>query len=144
MNLTLKRKVFTNESTTGELFINDVFECYTLEDTDRGLTATMDIKDIEKTKIHSKTAIPYGEYEVVITFSNRFKCLMPLLVNVKGYAGVRIHTGNKAADTEGCILVGKTVGLDFVGNSRAEYAELFAKLSEAAAKEKIILTIIKS
>lgn len=144
MKLTLKRKVFTNESTTGELFIDDVFECFTLEDVDRGLTATMPMDEIEKTKVHSSTAIPYGEYEVVITFSNRFKCLMPLVVDVKGYAGIRIHTGNKAADTEGCILVGKTKGLDFIGNSRDEYAVLFKKLSDAAAKEKIHLTIMKS
>ena len=97
-----------------------------------------------KAKIHGMTAIPYGEYEIVITWSNRFKCLMPLLVNVPGYEGVRIHTGNKAEDTEGCILVGKTKGLDFIGNSREEYAILFKKLSEAAQKEKIHLTIIKN
>ena len=144
MKLTLKRKVFTNNSTIGELFIDDVFECFTLEDVDRGLTATMPIAEIDKTKVHSLTAIPYGEYEVVITFSNRFKCLMPLLVDVKGFAGVRIHTGNKAVDTEGCILVGKTKGLDFIGNSREEYAILFKKLSEAASKEKVHLTIMKS
>lgn len=144
MRLTLKRKVFTNVSTIGELFIDDIFECYTLEDIDRGLTATMPLSEIDKTKVHSTTAIPYGEYEVVITFSNRFKCLMPLLVDVKGFAGVRIHTGNKSTDTEGCILVGKTKGLDFIGNSRAEYAVLFAKLSEAASREKVFLTITKS
>ena len=144
MKLLLKRKVFTDKSVTGELFIDDVFECYCLEDKDRDLTKTQDLRDILKAKIHGVTAIPYGEYEVVITWSNRFKCLMPLLVNVPGYEGVRIHTGNKAEDTEGCILVGKTKGLDFIGNSREEYAILFKKLSEAALKEKIILTIIKN
>lgn len=144
MKLLLKRKLFTDISTIGELFIDEVFECYTLEDKDRGLTSTMDIKEIEKTKVHAKTAIPYGEYEVIINFSNRFKCLMPLLVDVKGYAGVRVHTGNTSDHTEGCILVGKTQGLDFIGNSKQEYAELFKKLSEAAQKEKIILTIIKN
>lgn len=144
MNLTLKRKVFTNVSTIGELFINDVYECDILEDVDRGLTATMDIKEIDKVKVHAKTAIPYGVYEVVITYSNRFKCLMPLLVDVKGYAGVRIHTGNTADHTEGCLLTGKMTGLDFVGNSRDKYATLFKKLTEACAKEKVILTIIKN
>ncbi len=144
MKLVLKRKVFTNESTTGELSIDGIFECFTLEDIDRGLTATMDIKEIEKTKIHSMTAIPYGDYEVVINHSNRFNCLMPLLIGVKGFSGVRIHTGNKSADTEGCILVGKTVGLDFIGNSKIEYAEIFKKLSDASLKEKVLLTITKS
>ena len=144
MKLLLKRKIFTDKSVTGELFIDDIFECFTLEDKDRDLTKTQDLKDIMKAKIHGMTAIPYGEYEIVITWSNRFKCLMPLLVNVPGYEGVRIHTGNKAEDTEGCILVGKTKGLDFIGNSREEYAILFKKLSEAAQKEKIHLTIIKN
>ncbi len=144
MNLTLKRKVFTINSTIGELFINDEFQCYTLEDVDRGLTSTMDLKEIEKIKVHSQTAIPYGIYEVIINYSKTFKCLMPLLIDVKGYAGVRIHTGNKAADTEGCILVGKTKGFDFIGNSRDEYSVLFNKLSEASKTEKIILTITKS
>lgn len=144
MKLLLKRKVFTDKSTTGELFIDDVFECFTLEDKDRELTKTMDIKEIEKVKVHSETAIPYGDYELVITFSNRFKCLMPLLVDVPAYSGVRIHTGNKAADTEGCILVGKTKGLDFIGNSREEYQILYNKLSQASQKEKMYLTIIKN
>ena len=144
MKLTLKRKIFTKDSTTGELFIDDVFECFTLEDIDRGLTSTMPMDEIEKTKVHATTAIPYGDYEIVITFSNRFKCLMPLLIDVKGFSGVRVHTGNRSTDTEGCILVGKTKGLDFIVNSREEYAILFKKLSEAAAKEKIILSIIKN
>lgn len=144
MKLLLKRKLFTDKSTIGELYVDDVYECDILEDVDRGLTSMMDLKEIEKTKVHSQTAIPYGEYEIIINFSNRFKCLMPLLINVKGYAGVRIHTGNKAEDTEGCLLTGKMAGLDFVGNSRKEYAELFKKLSDASGKEKIILTIIKN
>ena len=116
MNLTLYRKWFTDISTTGVLFIDDAFFCYTLEDA------------VREQKIYGKTAIPYGKYDVVITYSPRFKQNMPLLVNVPNFEGVRIHTGNTANDTEGCILVGKSKGYDFVGGSRKAYDELMERI----------------
>jgi hypothetical protein len=142
MELTLIRQIFTSKSTVGELHIDGKFECYTLEDRDRGLYSTMDPIVREKTKVFGSTAIPYGKYEVVITFSNHFQQLMPLLVSVPGWEGVRIHSGNKAEDTEGCILVGKTKSVDFIGSSRDEYAPLFAKLQDACSKGKVFLEII--
>lgn len=126
MKLLLKRLHKTNNSTVGELSINGKFECYTLEDIERDV------------KIPSKTAIPKGDYVVEISFSNRFKKEMPILLNVPNFEGVRIHSGNTAADTEGCILVGQTRGLDTVGKSRLAFAELFVKLK---TDEKVILTI---
>ena len=94
-------------------------------------------------KIQNVTAIPYGKYEVIINFSNRFQKYMPLLLNVPNYAGVRIHPGNKSADTEGCILVGSSKSLNFIGNSRATYKSLFAKMKLIEKKEKIFINIIK-
>ena len=116
MNLTLYRKWFTDISTTGVLFIDGEFFCYTLEDV------------VREQKIYGKTAIPYGKYEVVITYSPRFKKNMPLLVNVPNFEGVRIHAGNTANDTEGCILVGKSKGQDFIGGSRKTYEELMERI----------------
>ncbi len=98
MNLKLLRKTFTEESTIGVLSVNGTAECFTLEDKVRAV------------KIPGKTAIPAGIYEVTITFSDRFQKPLPLLLNVPNFAGIRIHPGNTAADTEGCILVGKTHG----------------------------------
>ena len=106
MILELKRKIFTDDSTIGELSIDGKFVCYTLEDK---------VRDV---KIKNVTAIPYGKYELAITFSNRFQQYMPLLLNVPGFEGVRIHSGNKSADTEGCILVGSSKSLNFIGSSR--------------------------
>lgn len=129
MKLKLVRETFTNDSTIGKLYINDVFHCYVLEDA---------VRDV---KIKNVTAIPKGTYEVAITFSNRFKQLMPLLLNVPNYEGVRIHWGNYSTDTEGCLLVGSTKAVNMVGNSRTQYAKLLAILSKAIKTEKIHIEI---
>lgn len=131
MILQLKRKIFTDDSTIGELSIDGVFVCYTLED------------KVRDKKIQNVTAIPYGRYEVIINFSNRFQQYMPLLLNVPNYEGVRIHSGNKSTDTEGCILVGSSKSLNFIGNSRATYRSLFARIKKVEKKEKIFINIIK-
>jgi hypothetical protein len=113
----------------GELYINDKFECYTLEDVERPV------------KMAGITAIPRGFYEVVISFSQRFQKPMPLLLNVPNYDGVRIHSGNTSADTEGCILVGKTKQKNSIQQSRLAFASLFPKLTSASKNEKIIIEI---
>lgn len=110
MELKLIRKEFTEDSTIGELFVNGIFECFILEDKDRGLKDTMSIDEINAHKVFGKTCIPYGGYKILVTKSERFSKLkgkpvyLPILLNVKGYEGVRIHVGNKPEDTEGCLL----------------------------------------
>src|SRR3972149_10690167 len=98
MELLLQRKIFTDKSTIGELFVDGVFECFTLEDV---------VRDDEKIK--KVTAIPDGIYTVLVTWSPRFKRQLPLLIDVPGFDGIRIHPGNTADDTEGCLLVGEKV-----------------------------------
>jgi hypothetical protein len=127
MQITVKRLYKTDTSTIGELLIDGVFECFTLEDIERPV------------KIKAETAIPKGTYKVIINQSNRFKRLMPLLLNVPNFEGVRIHAGNTNHDTEGCILVGQTRNKNYIGQSRKAYAKLFKKMQ--AAKE-ISLTIL--
>lgn len=119
MKLQLRRLHKTNNSTIGELYIDGVFECYTLEDVERDV------------KIKNETAISKGTYKVIINQSNRFKRLLPLLIDVPNFEGVRIHSGNTNHDTEGCILVGKTRSLDFIGQSRKAFDSLFKKMQEA-------------
>lgn len=129
MELIVKRLTRTTESTVGELYINGAFECYTLEDAERA------------SKIYGRTAIPKGRYEVIINWSNRFKQYMPLLLNVPDFEGVRIHAGNDATDTLGCILVGRTRSPNWIGDSRAAYRSLFKKMMTVEKKEKIHITI---
>jgi hypothetical protein len=132
MELTLNREIFTDESTIGELFVNGVYECLTLEDVVRP----------DGVKVKGKTAIPKGRYEVIINQSARFKRLLPLLLNVPKFEGVRIHPGNDAGDTEGCILVGTTRSKNFIGGSRDAFNSLFGKLLSAhQGQEKMFLTI---
>lgn len=141
MELTLVRFEFTDKSTIGKLAVSGVFECYTLEDTCREPVPGMWEKEM---KIPGLTAIPYGKYRVVISLSNRFKKLLPEVLGVPNYEGVRIHTGNKPADTEGCILPGVTHDRDWVGNSSAAFGSLFRKIDTALFKgEKVFLEVTK-
>jgi hypothetical protein len=129
MDLALKRTDFTDESTIGELSIGGEFECFTLEDM------------VRPVKIKGFTAIPAGSYEVVISFSARFKCPLPLLLNVPNFDGIRIHPGNTARDTEGCILVGREKGKNSIANSKVAFEKLFGILSRAMETEKVFITI---
>jgi len=119
MLIEVKRPPSNDKCTIGKLYVNGVFECDTLEDV------------VRPKKIAGQTAIPAGEYDVIINMSNRFKRLLPLLVNVPNFDGVRIHAGNTDADTEGCILVGKANGKYSIANSRAAFEKLFAQMQKA-------------
>ena len=107
MNILLKRIAKKETYTIGKLYIDGVYFCDTIEDKDRGLNQTMSINDIKKKKIYGETAIPTGSYSLVIDYSNRFKRRMAHILNVPGYEGIRLHKGNTAKDSLGCIIVGK-------------------------------------
>lgn len=142
MELKLYRKIYSKNSTVGELFINGTFFCFTLEDLCRDINRDGDLNDPGEAKVYGKTAIPAGRYQVLINMSNRFKKLMPLLVNVPGFEGIRIHNGNTAAHTEGCILVGASKAVDFVGKSVDTFDKLMIRLRATAKVELIYITII--
>jgi hypothetical protein len=131
MEIKVIRKVFTGESTIGEMSINGTFFCYTLEDVVR-----------TGEKVYGKTAIPKGKYEVIVNYSNRFKQLMPLLLSVPNFEGIRIHTGNKSEDTHGCLLLGEVKGVNFIGQSKVAYGKFMAKLKTAGKSEKIFIEIV--
>ena len=128
MKLALIRKYKKDKYCIGKLYIDGEYFCDTLEDKDRGLTDNMTVSEISKIKVKKETAIPTGTYKVTITYSNRFKKNMPLINNVKGFEGIRIHSGNTDKDTEGCILVGQNKVIGQVINSQATYKVLYNKL----------------
>jgi Family of unknown function (DUF5675) len=139
MKLTLERDKSGLTCTFGVLFIDDTFVCYTLEDVVREVPGV----PVEQWKVKGQTAIPAGSYRVGVTFSERFKRMLPILHNVPGFEGVRIHTGNTGADTEGCILLGAAVGVESVMRSRDAFTKLYPKLINALGRgEGVTLEII--
>jgi hypothetical protein len=134
MEMKLTRSTLTRQSTIGMLFLDGstVPECYTLEDVVRA----------PGTKVPGRTAIPAGTYQVTIDNSVRFRRPMPHVLDVPYFTGVRIHSGNTAADTEGCILVGRRPAADAVLDSRSAFLQLFTKLERAiAGGQTVTLTI---
>ena len=130
MKLELIRDTRSKNATSGKLYIDGVFQCYTLEDTERLY------------KVKGVTAIPKGIYKVIINMSNRFKKLMPLLIDVPEFAGVRIHCGNTNEDTEGCILVGREVHTDINKELVLKYSGLaFEDLMKTISKSKTQITL---
>lgn len=122
LKLKISRFSFQEKCTIGHLFINDESDSsyFTLED------------KVRSEKIFGETAIPAGTYSVVVDFSDHFNRLMPHILSVPGFNGIRIHSGNTDLDTEGCILVGSTWNnSDFIGNSREAFESLFKLIQEA-------------
>jgi hypothetical protein len=139
MSMKLIRGKGNAKSIEGKLYIDGVFECYTVEDTDRQL---------EKGggKIQDKTAIPRGTYIVGWSFSSHFKKWMPIVLNVPQFEGVRIHAGNSDVDTEGCIIVGAVndvEGDDWISASKVAVDRLYPKIESAVkAGKKVNLEIV--
>jgi hypothetical protein len=129
MKLELQRTTYTDISTIGKLFIDGKFFCYTLEDKDRGLLDSMNLLTIKARKIFGVTAIPKGKYNLTVSMSNRFRRFLPEIHNVKGYEGIRIHRGNYAGDSLGCIIVGARIGVDAVFESTTTETALVRLLS---------------
>jgi len=132
--LTAMRRWYTNKSTISDLLVGMDSISHTLEDPVR-----------EGKKVPGETAIPAGRYEFILSYSNRFKCYLPLLLNVPGFEGIRIHSGNRPENTEGCLLVGKVRPLDqpdLILESRTALKELMAILEPASKKGKMFIEII--
>ena len=126
MILHLKRIFYGFNYTIGKLSIDGVPFCETLEDLPRDV------------KIMNETCIPQGKYKVILNESNRFKRIMPLLLNVPNFEGIRIHSGNTAAHTSGCILVGKNTIKGQLTDSRETFNKLFSLMTDT---DKIEITI---
>lgn len=126
----------------GERFGDGKKRCSVLEDTDRGLTQSMSVEEIKKLKVYGQTAIPRGIYEVQITYSPKFKRMLPILRDVKGFSGIRIHPGNTPSDSLGCLLPGVNDTVGRVSNSTYWFNLLFARIQEAEKSgEKVIIEI---
>lgn len=115
LRIKIERRWPKDDYTIGRVLINGRVVCNSLEDTDRKLNAGMSESEIRKIKVYGKTAIPKGSYRVYLRVSPKFKerywakkygGMVPYISGVKGFEGCLIHVGNRAEDTDGCILVG--------------------------------------
>jgi hypothetical protein len=129
MKITLKRKIYTDKSTIGEIFVDGAFVCYSLEDT------------VRKAKIFGETAIPEGTYNVIVDYSPKFKMKTPFLLSVPNFTYIRIHIGNHPGNTQGCILVGMTPMENFVANSEDAFNLLFPIIERGFKQGKVTITI---
>ena len=135
MHIRVVREPSKNDTTLGSLFIDDHWQCHTLEDVIRPTGE----------KVRNKTAIPPGRYKLILSMSNRFKKIMPEVLNVPMFTGIRIHSGNTAKDTAGCLLVGQTRSIETrsIGRSRFAYTALLLKLRAALkAGDTIYITFV--
>jgi hypothetical protein len=131
MEMTLRRQPSTLHSTIGDLSYGEgKFFGYTLEDV------------VREVKIPKQTAIPPGRYKVIIDKSTRFKRLMPHILDVPEFEGVRIHAGNTDVDTEGCVLVGLTRDTDFIGRSKVAFDLFFSLLTGWLKEDECFITIL--
>ena len=130
MNLRVIREPSTVAATLGILLIDGVFTCWTLEDVVRAV------------KIPGETAIPAGRYDVRLSLSQRFQKLLPEILAVPGFTGIRIHAGNTQADTAGCLLVGRIRAYDRVEESKLALMNVMEHLRRATtAGDPITITI---
>lgn len=134
MKLTLNRIYKAPTYTIGKLYIDGEYYCDVIEDKVRDF--------VSDKKIMHETAIPFGTYEVVVNMSNRFKRLLPLLLNVPYFEGIRIHNGKDETSSSGCLIVGENKIKGKVINSTFYMNDLTNKLLEAQnKKEKNTITI---
>ena len=137
MDVTIWRKYREQGFTISRVYIDGVFFCHILEDEDRGLMQSMSVGEIMNIKLAGRTAIPVGNYKIVRQYSPRFKRVLPSILNVKGFSGVRMHAGNTSKDTDGCPLFGDADEnniRDWVSNSRKRYNAFDAMLQTAGGE----------
>ena len=121
ITMELYRKYKKSDYTIGKLYINGTYFCDTLEDTVRP----------NGVKVYGETAIPYGKYKVVLSYSPKFKRVLPEILSVPMFTGVRMHRGNWAKDTLGCILVGKNKVVGGLTESTDTEIKLISTLKRA-------------
>ena len=140
--LLLKRKYFAKDYTIGHLYYDGKKVCDTLEPPPRGLKAGSTAFQVNQAKKKGPCCIPYGEYQIVVTKSPKFKCWLPLIRNVPGLEGVRIHAGNSTQDTQGCILPGYNREVGKVVDSKKALSDIMRILTDVFEKgENVILRI---
>jgi hypothetical protein len=138
--LLLERVNLNLTSCEGNLYVNGKWFCHTIEDAVRAKPG----KWTSKLKIYGKTAIPYGRYQVLVTWSGRFKRMLTGVFGVPDFEGIRIHNGTSELSSAGCVIV--SYQADAAGrklfNNVAAMNDLCKLVEKAQKVGKVYLTII--
>ena len=124
MDITVQRLTYDDQATQGQMLLDGVFFCYTLEPR----------KDQSQGKPY---CVAVGTYPVILQWSEHFQMVVPVVQNVPDFTGVEIHPGDYPKDTHACCLVGEIESKDFVGQSRAAFDALMEKLKYTSGTNSI-------
>ena len=143
MDITVERINYQEDYTEGKMYIDGEYFCDTLEDKDRGLDDTMSVKDITKIKKHGVTAIPKGKYRVILSYSEKFKKILPEILCVKCFSGVRIHSLNFASQSLGCVGIGYKSEDGIIRGGSKLQPQLIETIKKAIeSKNEVTITIM--
>lgn len=140
IQLKLVRDTFTDNCTLGKMYVNGTYFCETLEDKDRGLNQSLTIEENVRLKVKGETCIPYGKYKGIVNVSPAKKRALPRLLDVPAFQGILIHRGNNKSATLGCLLVGSTRAVGFIGNTIATELKLVDMLQQNGGNFEIEIT----
>lgn len=124
--------------TIGELYVNGVFRCNTLEPRDRGFNASMSSMSINEAKVPGKTAIPTGSYLCHVHWMLKKKKMRPQLYAVPGFWGIFFHEGNTIDDTRGCILLGENTSKGFLSRSKHHVITLTEEIQDCEDRQEMV------
>lgn len=145
MDLFLERKILNDNSTEGNLLIEKKWFCHTIEDKVRAKPGMWKSEN----KVFAKTAIPYGRYEVAVTWSNKFQRRLPLIINVPDFEGIRIHNGTSELSSAGCVIVsfksddGPDSKRNRLVNDKKAMNDLCDLIEKTQKKEKVWINIVE-
>lgn len=137
MTITVWRKYREQGFTISRVYIDGVFTFHVLEPEDRGLMQSMSVGEIMTSKVKGQTAIPVGNYKVLRTWSPKYNKILPQVMNVKGFGGVRFHGGNSSKDTLACLLPGDADEKhirNWVANSQKRFKQFDSMLQVAGGE----------
>jgi len=143
MKFILYRRYLGPDYTIGILSVDNQYLCDTIEDKVRDLNHDGDLLDDDEKKVYGETAIPFGLYQVELSMSPKFKRLLPLVLDVKHFTGIRIHRGNTAKDSHGCILPGENKVKGMVINSAKYERKIVSMISKAIKRGEEISIQVK-
>lgn len=138
MKLLLIRQHIRDTYTIGHLLIDGEYYCDVIEDRIRDRNADGDLDDQDEGKVYGETAIPYGTYDIELTYSPKFKRVLPMLKGVRHFTGIRIHRGNTAEDSYGCLIVGENKIPGKVINSTGYETGLIMGMHAAVKRKETI------